>query len=480
MITYKPTRWMFIESGESKTTLGGNDIQLIGALNARGVEPTVVRVNDKGNFISTEELRRVIREQKPNVIAFNGPHPWMLYSDVFADLNKILKINFWFDDPMIRINATNISSKIIVARGRQDFLFTCWDEYWANVLRGTLGLEAYHLSLSANPKDFYPCEHYLTDDAVFVGSLHSPLKILGMVHKLPTIFQYFVEQVRKELIAFEPFPVPSWDQMMKYTEHRMLPGMRKLFDQQCKVYANELSTLQWVVWALSKNHVRVEMLKRALKQTNVMIYTETKQVAHANAQEIREMLGEFDKNKLKIGDTTGINPDALGQFYHYGKVHLQAVDPQSVTSGIPYRTYQASASKRPLITDIRDGWRREFTVNEDFLVYNSWGEFDAVLQKALSDDSLLDATAERAYKRFLASQTWDHRLEELENHFKDYQSGFSEEMFIDGQMRNVMPGLSELLSNWNDDGTWKAAQQIKQEPCVFGSAYTMPASDEIK
>jgi len=299
---------------------------------------------------------------------------------------------------------------------RSDFKILIWDRYWREKVKNMWGVDSGHIELAARPEDFYTSTIELTDDVVFIGSLHSKAELHRCYFMLPKIFQKIVDDWTGSNVQFTFMSVgknESWDRVIDAILSSWAPGDARLFRDICERNLNHLVSLRWYLWAYAKNYVRIDMLRNALEITPVRMMTETKQLVHASAQEIKYMVGDFS-GRLKIHETHSYSGKDLGQLYHYGHLHLQATDPQSVYGGIPYRVYQTAASGRPLLTDFRTDWEESFAFNTEIIPYSAF-DFQSKLRECLETQHRTLDVGKNARKKFEERHTWTHRIEQLIN-----------------------------------------------------------------
>ncbi len=374
-----------------------------------GESSAVLNMYSGGKPIAESEITKAINQTSPEYICWLGADGWNYYTPLSQTCAS--KINLWFDDPIMRtVDKPKVQEAMIKGAKVGTFSVFCWDSYWSNKLKQVLGVDCKDIHLSADNKNYFCANRKLSDDAVFIGNLHSPKVLYGFVDTMPEIFQVFINQAMV-MVKGAIGNIPSWDMIMQMTESVLDSGDVEIWGQHCLQYPQLFQAAQSIIWQLSKNHARIKMLRQAKDIFPVRMFTETKQRNHATIDELKGMIGEWNEKKFKIVETSEFNQETLGHLYHYGRLHLQATDPQSVHSGVPYRVFQCAASGRPLLTDWRTGWGDLFEKDKDLLTYEA-DKFGEAFEKAVRRTDL-DEIGFNAALQFNAKHTWTHRLDTI-------------------------------------------------------------------
>lgn len=367
---------------------------------------------EDGREVEPEALSKAIAEHPADRIMWIGQDAWK-YFDVIR-MFDCAKINMWYDDPIIRL----FQRDDIVAMMRGTVLdpswrINVWDHSWGvDLARRVPGLSPGFCNLAASPKMFFPSQRKLSDEIVFIGSLHSPLLIWQTVNTLPEIFQEVIRRC-DDFIKGHKGILPPWNVVIRHVLECMTEGDRQIYKQMVELRNGSVHFVHDVLWMLLKNEARVRLLKQCLKAGKVFMLTETAQRSHASGDEIHGMVGEWDRSKLAITNTNGVPIQSLGHLYHYGAIHVQAVDPQSITEGIPYRMFQTGLSARPLVTDWRKGWDAHFN-RDDYFIYNEYEEIPDVISAALKNKDEMAERASRSHYNCMERHTWETRLKQID------------------------------------------------------------------
>lgn len=415
--------WLFLDCERNPKLIGFTIKDVSAALSKQGIVPLLVKCYDGTKWMSERDVSENISNSKGLThIVWIGGEGWRYYK--ILKETPVNKVNMWFDDPFMRMgNHTGARDAMADSVNDSLFLITIWDKYWGNLLKQAIGIKYMHMHLAANEFEYYPAKRNLSDDIVFIGSLHSPMGIEDIINSLPEIFRVFYK-IAVDLIV-EQDPIQSWDKIMPEVEKIMIKGDLNIFANQVILYPKAFTSLQSMIWMRSKNEARIRILKGARKVNYLSVFTETQQRLHASEMEIRGMIGEWNRNKLKIVDTSNVQQELLPQFYHYGRIHINATDPQSVESGIPYRIFQTMASGRPLLTDSKPGYRELFIEGLELEFYESTRDFTERLHDIFNCKNKLEQLGEAARKTFEKSHTWNHRIEQINKKLECNQTGLS-------------------------------------------------------
>jgi hypothetical protein len=396
--------WLFLDGALGKAT-GFTVIQMANELRAQGHQAKILKLLQNGQEIDPNNLYKFFQENTPTHIAWDGAAGWR-YWEVIKQLVDTKKLNFWFDDPITPIEAWNLTD--VIKEASLEVNFFCWDPYYKDQMRLLYGVFCNDIDLAAAPSEYYTTSFAMTDEPIFIGNLHSTAELERTRGSLPRIFQKVLDSAVDRIKGIKD-KIPPQGQLIDGVLYQWPEGDRQLWNDISKRNGAHLRNLRWYLWAYSKNEARVRMLKRVLKLSPVWMFTETRQLHHASADEIRSLTGEYSP-RLKITDTKDYGYNQLCQLNHYGPLHLEAVDPQSVLSGIPYRVFQTAASGRALFTDARPLWNNSFEYGKEILVYNHENLEEAFLSAMKSD---LTEIGKNANFKFLQSHTWTNRMDHI-------------------------------------------------------------------
>lgn len=400
--------WVLLDGA---TFVGAKDFTLSemeSELESRGIKVFRIPICPGGQEICPKELGKVLNQLMPKYIVWNGAAAWRFYDVIKATQAK--RISLWFDDPIMPGEAFNvektISSSLLVN-------FFCWDEYWAgemvkkwNFIPPTVD----QIHLAASPRDYYTSEVHLTDDIVFIGHLHSQYELDKTRDCMPSIFNKAARDATAYIIGKNH--IPSADVVLGEVLKSWSAGSARLFNDLIIRNQAHIRNLKWYIWAISKNMVRTRMLSSAIEVAPVRMFSETKQLNHASVPEIQQMVGDCSGKKLMVFDSTTYNSKDLCQLYHYGRLHIQATDPQSVVTGIPYRVFQTAAAGRALLTDYKPGWEKVFEPEKEILFYEP-ETFQSRLSGAYQEKEKLEEIGRAARTRFENEHTWAHRIDQI-------------------------------------------------------------------
>lgn len=359
---------------------------------------------------SKKKLFDELTELKPAAIIWHAAEAWK-YIDVINRFGS-RKLNFWFDDPILRIEWTGIEDKVMENRWNvQHFV---WDGYWREKMFQKFMVQSKPIHLAAGEEDFYPSNFINNkEEASFIGMLHSPREIWKTIDGLPDALKDVATHIYNSQIRYRAGRLPSWDVMIETWRSESTPGDNRMFDIECSRNRIVLARFRSAIWGLAKNECRIKMLLQALSVTPVRMFSETNSLYHANESEVRGLLGSWGNN-FKFTDTSGIGFAQIGELYHYGWIQLQAIDPQSVRGGIPMRAFQCAASGRPLITDVTPEMQECFEFGKEMIGIDP--NFYAKVLSDLKEKKVdLEGIGQSALERFKKEHTWKHRIEKIIN-----------------------------------------------------------------
>jgi glycosyltransferase involved in cell wall biosynthesis len=367
-----------------------------------------------GRLLSEDAVGKEIAAFHPDVILWQSVVGLRYYNTISSFLNA-KKINLWFDDPIQRIEVGNHSKEMALSRFNVNHFI--WDGYWLKRVEQEYLLKAHPIHLAASPDQYLTADTlYHPDDVVFFGNLHSPRDIAHQIDALPPAMLKIAREAQS-FIKNHPInaTIPPWDKLLRDIEKTLSRGDRLLLQGEANQPGHGramLSQLRWCVWALSKNEIRVRILKRALKVNSVRMFAEMKQYHHANESEIRGLLDCWG-TRLNVHETSGISSEQLFHIQHHGFLHINATDPQSVQGGVPYRLFETAACARPLLTDTRPDYAECFEYEKEILTYQNEDDFEFALLNAISLKKDLPEVGRAARKRLLKDHTWENRVNQI-------------------------------------------------------------------
>lgn len=401
-------KWLLLDAdiaGREYTLL-----QIAKSLNNKDIRPDILPLFDNGKLITNSEMASTLSKEKPDVIVFQGAYGWKYAKELEETGAKIH--NLLFDDPVMRMEGLGVVNQVQAYHYRSNFKLWIWDGYWSEVMLTKYQVICNDMHLAAHPDEFYPSDTSLGNEVMFIGNLNNPIVIEEKISMLPSIFNYVARLVQDEIKHSSEWPLKSWDKWIDNTSKNLPQGGEKLFDQLSSAKPEYLFQLRHIVWNLLKNEARIRMLKKALEVCPITIACETVQQDHANQDQIRGMLNTWSC-RLNVVNTSKLKQKEFSHIYHYGNIHINATDPQSVESGIPYRVFQTAASGKALITDTRPGLSKCFTPKEHYMPYENLDEFQATLSAAINNISKVKEIGMAARERFVADHTWDKRVDQM-------------------------------------------------------------------
>lgn len=417
------SRWLIIGT-QPGPKYGFTDIQIIKAVQDQGIEVYYVNPNEM-----REKVPNILHNVQPHVIYWEAINGWKIW-DLIKDYKCKAKINTWFDDPIMRMDFSGIGKRMmdnnvnefgdfngltdkVGHSTRQNVKIFCWDDYWNQRLFMDCGMICSKLlHLAACHKDYYSANVACTNKPIFIGSLHSPRGLNTIQERLCEPFNTILNSIKEELYKMED--IPSWDKIEGHYLGILGDGERRLYQDICNSDRMMQSYFRQCIWGHSKNAVRVRMLRAALEVSPVIMFSETGQINHVKEGELRAMIGK-NEHKLEFHDTTGLPQEKLAMLNHWGWVHLQATDPQSVYHGYPYRMFQTMASGKALLTDMKEYWSNDFKHEEHLIAYKGDEILKSNLNFMLKDKDGCRQIGNAARELFLRKHTWQHRIHEMLN-----------------------------------------------------------------
>lgn len=383
--------------------LEGTTRHVINYLNKKHIQPHLISIFHQAKMMPETEFYEALKNIKPDLIIFIGVLAWK-YADTLKACDGI-KVNLWFDDPVMRIEGMGFTEAVKSCSRLSDFEFYVWDNYWADECMIKFGMNAKIMHLAEDGDEYFECDTQLSDECVFIGGLHSMGEIQKRRQWVNKVAQKIIDSSMNYVSNFKG-EIPSWDVVESEAKSGLSAGDLRLFQDIEKLDPGEVLQMRWCIWAHSKNEVRIRALREVLKASPLMIFTDMRQKGHANEGELRYFIGDFSK-RLKVVDTSGAK--TMAHLYHYGALHIGATDPQSVKEGIPYRNFQTMASGRPLLTDIKPGWSEALKATP-YYAYGLPDEIEEKVSEILRDKKGMKDMGHSSRMTFELHHTWDHRL----------------------------------------------------------------------
>lgn len=391
-------KWLIIGTHPHKG-IGFTDRQVIMAAQEDGHDIYYVRPQN------VDHLKMVLGSVKLDLIYWENVAGWRLWEHLKH--LKIPMVNTWYDDPIMRMESLGIINAMKDGASKGVRIF-CWDSYWIERLFRDYQIYAELTHLAANKDEFYQTNTACDDKPIFIGSLHSPVKIADEEAKLIEPFSSILEDAKNHMKIAKK--MRSWDQLEFYYWNQLGTGDQRLFSELCATDRELQIRFRWCLWAHLKNEVRVRMLKAALEVSPVVMFGDVKNLEHANVHEIRAMIGDT-KRDLIFRDTSGLPTSQLATINHYGWIHLQATDPQSVYEGFPYRVFQTMASGKVLLTDTKKNWSQHIAHPHQVRFYQDMDDFKNQLDGLLQSKNTCKEIGREAHQRFLDNHQWIHRVQ---------------------------------------------------------------------
>jgi glycosyltransferase involved in cell wall biosynthesis len=338
-------------------------------------------------------------------IGFNLPEFYL-----YRDIRPVPVASFWFDDPMRTVECWKTEPGYLDALRSANVHHFVWDGYWRKWLLDHHSVHSSPIHLGADPDEFRPgprpLEHQ--NSVVFVGTLVSPSHLRAEWENLPVVLQPVINDLacamKQAPYGFNPYEILE----------EVIAGQSEKVRQACDILMKKdpeaILHLRGIAWKMGKNEVRGRILRETLKVSPLLMLCGNFEKTHANEREVRDLL-RCDSSRLTVLDTRNVPVSDISNLYAFGKIHIQATDPQSVEGGIPFRVFQTTACRRPLLTDKRAELADCYSYDEEILTYDSEKDFAEKLEQALADSDRLDRVAEAGYRRFLKEHTWRHRFD---------------------------------------------------------------------
>lgn len=384
------------------------------ALERMGHQTARVSVFNEKEPITDLKLSMILDIEQPDRIMWHGgvgyPHRKLWDRDPW---NKIPKIVLNYDEPFLRFIATPFESAWAESGKRDDYFIGIWDGYWRDRAKAKWGINSFPCHLASNEFEHVKRFDIVTHGIVFYGMLQSIQKIQNAYSILPSNLQRLVKKIDDILndnvsLASQRInamvPRPGEEAIEMFAEG----------DEVAEAGQLPQRILRWCVWALSKNAIRVRILRTVLRRHKVTMFCDTKQLDHASPAELAMLLPDCIAN-LKIVDTSNWSSEQVAEIPNHGDFHLQITDPQSVQGGIPYRVFQTAACGKSLITDSRPELEQAFKLGVEFDSYKPEGtNVLHAIEDCLMFDGACRYRGTLAQERFLKEHTWAHRIAEME------------------------------------------------------------------
>lgn len=374
------------------------------------------------NLDPRTDLQRLVGEvikNKPEAIFVGGGVGFNL-PEFYLDpaIQQIPIASFWFDDPLRSVDYWAKEPGYLEALRLPNIYHFVWDGYWRRWLSEHYQVRSFPIHLAADPDQFYPlpAPSEYQDHIVFVGTLVSLKNIETARHKLhPTL--HHIATALSTLVESETYGKSTY-QILDRIIAGLTPKLLHAYQALTESEPDAILNLRSFAWMLGKNEVRKRILGKALEIAPLLIFCGNWEGTHGSENEIRTIL-KTNSNRLMILDTRTLDSQNLTSLYAFGKLHLQATDPQSIEGGIPFRVFQTTASQRPLLTDRKLELAECYCYEKELLTFESEHDFPDALQKALNGSEALKEIAQQGYQRFLKEHTWKHRFEYVMKKIKD-------------------------------------------------------------
>jgi len=360
---------------------------------------------DLSGFVS-----KVVRNS-PEIIFVEGAIGFSLPEFyLHPTIQQITVAAFWFDDPWRPVCYRKNQKGYLDALRLPNVSHFVWDGYWRKWLFTNHQVRSFPIHLAADPDEFRPLPRSgeYPDHAVFIGTLVNLRHLEELKRKLPPVLRHIASLLPSAMegAPYGTNPYDILDGLIKTLPAKMISACESLREKEPDAVLN----LHAFASKIGKNEVRKRILRETLKVAPLLIFCGNFERTHAGEKEIRAILNT-DSNRLIVRDTGDINPSNLASLYAYGKIHLQATDPQSVEGGIPFRVFQTTATRRPLLTDKKPELAKCYSYGKELLTFESDRDFADTLQAAMADPEKLDDVAQNSYRRFLRDHTWEKRFE---------------------------------------------------------------------
>ncbi len=315
---------------------------------------------------------------------------------------------FWYDAPIRPYSCFISQPGYRDALKQANMTHFIWDGFWRKWFETHVGVPSLPIHLAADPDDFHPLPRIseYRDHAVFVGTLISQKHIEAERKKLHPVGQhiakFFAKNIDNAIYGLNPYQILG--DTLNALPEKLVSALEMLGHNNSEI----LYRLNIFAWMIGKNEVRKRILREAVKVAPLLILSGNFEENHASETELQQVLKAPEK-RLVVRDTRDCNVTDLKNLYAYGRLHLQATDPQSVEGGIPFRVFQTTACKRPLLTDKKNELGECYAFGRELLTYHSEVDFAETLEHAFKQADLLEQVAEAGYQRFLKEHTWQHR-----------------------------------------------------------------------
>ena len=337
-------------------------------------------------------------------IGFNVPEFYL-----HPEIRRVPVAAFWFDAPIRPVDYRRREPGWLDAWRLPNVHHFVWDGYWRRWLAQRHGIRSFPIHLAADAEEFHPLPQppEYREHAVFIGTLVSPQHVEEQKARLPPVLQRIARALPSAIAraAYGANPFQLLDNVIAGMPSKINVAFQTLEEAQ----PEEVLRLRSVAWMLAKNETRLRILRGALEVGPLLMLCGNFEQTHASGGQVRSMLRKGGK-RLVVRDTRGLETAALGDLYAHGRIHIQATDPQSVEGGIPFRVFQTTACRRPLLTDPRPELAECYACGQEILIFESEKDFPSALQRALAEAGTLDAIAQAGHERFRKEHTWEHRF----------------------------------------------------------------------
>ncbi|MDD2710030.1 MAG: glycosyltransferase [Verrucomicrobiae bacterium] len=402
--------------------------QIRQALEWKSDDVKIFSVISDGHLKRPEQLDRELCGWRPQRVLWYSEVGLPYYELWISEKwESIPKIDLWFDEPVTSVERFGLEGVMRLTGGRRDFFHGIWDGYWRKDAVARWGIHPKAIHLAADGNEFQPlwkCEAkrkktLVSDGMVFIGMLHSQASIDRHLSDLPRGLNALARAAQASFddwfapdrkMSLEP---PSWDRVWRRARMDLGRKEQILVDMEEQREREAVFRVRWAFWAMAKNRVRVEVLRRARRVAPLRIYCDQQQLQHASVAEWGSLLGK-EGNEATVVDTSGITGSELARLYWEGRLHLQATDPQSVEGGIPYRVFQTAAAGRVLVTDGRPELEDCFASGKELLTFGALEQVAAVLESVYADVDRLECMGRAARGRFERDHQWIKRMDEIQ------------------------------------------------------------------
>lgn len=411
--------------------------ELRAAVEKQGHQSARIRVLDEvGELINRIELSMLLDIEKPDRIIWQGGIGYPFYSLLTNQTwTKVPKIVLCYDEPFNIFIGTKFENDWKDSGSRDDFFIGIWDGYWRDRTYSRWGFKTFACHLAVNEFEHMPETKQNNKGVIFYGMLQSVKAIRFTYKNLPVNLQKIVQGLDNTLERYDSLSLKGAEVEAPRCGEEAIEAFAD-GDEVEKAPAHHQRALRWVAWAMLKNSFRVQVLRKLLMKTPVIMFSDTVQCNHASEPEIGAMLSMGVCN-LTVVNTSNWSVAELRDIPNMGHVHIQATDPQSVAGGIPYRMFQTAACGKCLLTDSKPELEQAFKRDEEFAAYHNASDVVGALYILEAFEGHTLATGESARQRFLEEHTWTHRVNEFEDWIISRKPQWEKEQIALQDMKNL-------------------------------------------